>query len=136
MRSTLKPVLVVLIAFAAVTSLSMLLRPGEMSGWSTDFKAATAEASRTGKPMLVDFDASWCGWCQEMRRTTWSDPQVRKALEGYVPVRIDVDQNPELASRYHVSGIPCVAVINASGDTIKRNDGYLPPEPFLAWLRG
>ena len=135
MRSSAKPLLVILIAFVAVMSMALWVRPHETVPWKTDFRAAQAESQRTGKPMLLDFTADWCGPCQEMRRTTWSDHQVAKALEQYVAVQVDLDNNAELASRFAVNAIPYLVVLDANGHVLQTSEGLLSPEQFIGWLR-
>ena len=102
--------------------------------WRTDFAAAQAEAQRTHKPMMAYFTASWCGYCQDMHRTTWSDKGVEQALAGYVPVKIDVDEHADLARRFHVSELPSFAVLDEQGNVLRFGEGYHPPSEFLSWL--
>lgn len=130
-----KPMLIILAALATVIVVSLALRPHERVPWRQGFAAARAEARQTGKPMLVDFTADWCGYCQEMRRTTWSDVNVEQAVRDYVPVQVDVDREPSLAAQYHVSGLPHLVVLDPQGNVLKQIDGALPPDQFIAWLR-
>jgi len=121
-------------ALAAVTGVSLLMQPHERIPWRQDFQAASAEASRTGKPMLVDFTAPWCDACQEMRRTTWSHATVEQALREYVPVQVNVDFNQKLATQYGASALPHLAVLDPRGKVLKEIEGAMGPGEFIAWL--
>jgi thiol:disulfide interchange protein len=132
----LRGVLVVLAGVAAVVVASRATRPKELVPWRHDLSAATSEARQAGKPMFIYFTASWCGPCQEMRRTTWSDADVERALQAYVPVKIDVDEHPDLARRYRVEAFPTFMVQAAGEDAPpkKSTEGAMMPEEFIRWL--
>jgi hypothetical protein len=70
-----------------------------------------------------------------MRRTTWSDASVERVLQAYVPVKIDVDEHPDLAERYHVGGFPGFIVQSVEEATpTKSMEGLMMPEELIAWL--
>ncbi len=59
---------------------------------------------QSNTPVLVDFYADWCGPCKVVGPVV---EQLGNDYEGRVDVRkVDVDSNPELASRYGVRSIP------------------------------
>jgi thiol:disulfide interchange protein len=135
----LKPVwglFAILVLFTGVMMLSKAMRPKEVVPWRTDYAAAAEEARRTGKPMMAYFTANWCGPCQSLKHTTWADKAVEAALRDYVPVKIDVDRNGELAARHRVGSIPAFVVLDAAGERLNSMEaGALPPEAFIPWLR-
>jgi thiol:disulfide interchange protein len=127
---------VLLLIVAAVGVASHLREARDLVPWRTDLAAARTEAAAQSKPLFLDFGASWCPDCRQMTAMTWSDPSVAGALARYVPVSIDVDAHPDLASQYQIKSIPAVFVVDPkTGQIVKENrDGALPPADFLHWL--
>ena len=102
--------------------------------WRTDVEAATAEAARTGKPLFLDFTATWCPPCKQMERDTWTDPRVRAVLaERFTPVKVDVDDDPKTARTHEVASIPTLLVL-VDGQPTGRVSGYHGPDQMLAFL--
>ena len=97
--------------------------PKSAIAWRSDFDSALAEARAAGKPLLVDFSASWCPPCIVMKHDVWPDPEVGRAVaDGYVPLLVDVDdpRNAEVARRYGSSGIPYVIVLDGDGRVLRQ----------------
>ena len=107
----------------------------EVIPWRPDLSAAREEASKTHKLVLVDFFATWCGPCKEMARTTWADPKVAAALDGVVPVQIDIDSHADLARQYSIDAVPTLAILDEHGTVIRSQSGGLSSDEFLAWLK-
>ncbi len=91
----------------------------------TELDAATFDEAVAGAPVLVDFWAPWCRPC--------------KALEpilAELPVdvaRVNIDEEPGLASRFDVLSIPTV-VLFAGGEPLGTVVGLRPKKFFDAWL--
>jgi thioredoxin-like negative regulator of GroEL len=134
MRRAFVATLFVLIGLGIVIGSSFMRRAHEKIPWRTDYTSALRESRATGKPMLLDFTAEWCGPCQDMRRTTWSDPAVAQALAGYIPVQINLDTHADLATQFGVSAIPHLTIVGSDGSVVAAEEGELLPEQFRAWL--
>lgn len=77
-----------------------------------------ADSLRSGKPVLIDFWATWCKNCKEMERDVFPDPEVQKLLNNYEVVKFQAEKlrEPEvkaLLDRYGVPGLPAFVVLKA-----------------------
>lgn len=140
---TYRPVWLILFVVAGLAALVGISRmregvdaaghddPGPI-GWSSDLAAAKVASAKEGKPILLYFTAAWCGPCQEMRKTTWVDERVVAAVrQKSLPVRIDVDAQPDVSREYQVQGFPLVELVDASGNRKVVTDHLVDAKEFL-----
>jgi uncharacterized protein YyaL (SSP411 family) len=112
--------------------------------WLEWSRTTLVQADRLGKPVLVFLTASWCVECQRVEEEILGDPEVRRRVdEGFLAVRIDRDRRPDLFRRYVRGGLPSVAFVLASGNSMFFRDGddllraggaNLSVETFLPYL--
>ena len=89
--------------------------------WHDDFEEAVQEAARLGLPMVAHFHAKWCGPCQQMEEKVLHTTEVTKVLGlRVVGVKIDVDHNPDLITRFNVEALPTDIYIASDGLEIRR----------------
>ena len=83
-----------------------------------------------GKPMIVDFSATWCPPCRQLK------PIFEKLAEEFRGrinfVTIDVDENPELSQSYGVQSIPMMIFLNKDGQIQNTIVGFQDRDQLLA----
>ena len=109
--------------------LSFLAAPACLSAaevqWTKDLQKAAAKASEQNKPMLVLVSAPWCGYCQQMLKTTFRDEKLIGQLnQSFVPVYLDADDYPEAVEELKVEGLPTTLVISPEMKVVERLSGY------------
>ena len=85
-----------------------------------------------GKPMVVDFWATWCGPCKKI------GPYIEELAEQYADSviigKVDVDENDGLAIRFGIRNIPTVLFLR-NGEVVDKQIGAAPKAAFDAKIQ-
>jgi outer membrane lipoprotein-sorting protein len=100
--------------------------------WLHDLQAALEVAKATGKLVMVDFMASWCGPCKAMDKEVFQSEKFKSSAGDFVLVKIDVDEQTAVAQRYKVEAMPTVKFLRPDGSVVHEFVGYDRPETVYA----
>jgi cytochrome c biogenesis protein CcdA/thiol-disulfide isomerase/thioredoxin len=98
------------------TSVSSSVEEQLKAGWYGSLDEGLAVAAREQKPVLIDMWATWCKNCLTMDKTTFQDPAVKSALDGYVKIKFQAEQPDapgvqSVMQRFGAVGLPTYAII-------------------------
>jgi thioredoxin-like negative regulator of GroEL len=122
------------------TSEAVSASPGPLPAllaWQDDAEAAFAAALKSGKPVLVDLYASWCGWCKTMEREVFTQQRFQTYAERFVLLRVDVEDRAagtELQRRFNANSLPTLLLLDAKRSLIGTIQGFMETEALIARL--
>ena len=90
----------------------------------------TQEVINSDKPVLLDFWAAWCGPCRMLSPIV---DEIAEEREDIKVVKVNVDEEPELASQFQVMSIPALFVMK-EGKILAQSLGVKPKAQVLALL--
>jgi thiol-disulfide isomerase/thioredoxin len=100
-------------------------KPGE---FTTDFWAALKTAKASGKLMMVDFMASWCGPCKMMDAEVFHSAKFKNESKDFILVKVDVDVQTDVRDKYGITAMPTVKFIRGDGSVVHEFVGYGGPD--------
>lgn len=101
--------------------------------WERNFEEALRKAQKYGKPLVVDFWADWCTWCERLDQNTYADPAVVRKAQDFVAVKVNTEgsrKEVEVAVRYHVTSLPTIVFLSPEGRQLGRVNGFQGPGIF------
>ena len=104
--------------------------------WQTDVAKAMEMAAQSNKLVLLHFSASWCRPCQHLETFVFTNYRViRKFQDRVVPVKIDVDTNPEWVKKHGVSSIPTDVCLTPSGRVVVKQPSPKTADDYLRMFK-
>jgi thioredoxin 1 len=86
----------------------------------------------SNQPTLVDFHADWCGPCKMLAPIL---KEVKHELQDSIKiVKIDVDKNQVIASKYQVRGVPTM-ILFKNGNQLWRQSGVVQKNDILSTIK-
>ena len=88
------------------------------------------EVLNSEKPVILDFFASWCGPCRMVGPIL---DEIAEEREDIKVCKVDIDEQPELASRYRIMSVPTLMVLKG-GRIVEQSVGAKPKHQILAMV--
>lgn len=82
--------------------------------------------------VLVDFFATWCGPCKMLGPILEEISNDRSEVNI---VKIDVDENPNLARNFGVMSVPTL-ILFKEGKQVSQQNGYMTKDDLIDWING
>jgi len=122
-----------LIGWSAMASASAA--QGKIS-WLSDWRQARDTAQDQQRLVLLHFYSDNCPPCRRLETHVFNRPEVIRAVgSGYIPVKINVDQHPELAKFYRVQQWPTDVIVAPNGREVSRSTpSPQDPNQYIALL--
>lgn len=124
-----------LVVIAALGAVVPLASAEDAVRWTSDFRQACDVAHEQGRLVLLHFYSDNCPPCARFDKEVFSQPQVGEALARYcVPMKVHVEQSPELARKYNIQRWPTDVLVTPAGLEVYRSVGFRSAVEYLTMI--
>jgi thiol:disulfide interchange protein len=127
---------VAIFALLTVTVSANARAPAHADEWNgaeinwQDARSGIYESSKTGRPVIMVFHATWCTVCKRFRQV-FKDPAIVAASRDFVMILVDADKEKELNGAFQPDGsyVPRTLFIDSKGNVSDKLVGNDPQYP-------
>lgn len=80
---------------------------------------------------IIKFSASWCGPCKQLK-PVFDD--VVKDISDIKVVDIDVEEHPEIASKYKIRSVPTIVITDDNDEVLAMKTGFMTEEQLTKFI--
>jgi hypothetical protein len=128
-----------MISIGRIVTLAVLFSTVCLAGcgpvqWEGNFEAGLSRAASEGRPAVVMFSSAFSPDCGEMDKDVFSDPEVEKVLDVYVPIRLEFVLHAKLAKELNVQTVPSFVVFRPDRSVAGVREGKMDVRSFTMFL--
>ena len=99
--------------------------------WINNLDSAFVISSKSNKIIMIDFMAEWCPPCEKMDKETFSNVEIIKKSNEFIPVQINIEKQQDIANKYNGNarkyggkGIPNILFLDKNKNVINHIVGF------------
>ena len=99
------------------------------------YQSGMKKIADENKKGFIHFYTDWCTYCKLMNQKTFTNDAVIAFLnQNFVPIRVDAEEQRDVARKYGVSSFPNNGFIAEDQSEIGKRPGFIPPDLLLKML--
>lgn len=102
--------------------------------WEMDYARGLREAVQHRRRALIQFHSGASADCRDMDFNVFTNAKVQETIKEFVPIRLDIWLNRDIARQYGVERVPAFIVVRPDGSVAGAHVGKLDEERFRVFL--
>jgi protein disulfide-isomerase len=132
----MKPTRAIISAALVVASMASVVHGQDRVRWQWDVERAKQQASHTNRLVLLHFWTRSCQPCLRLERDVFSQATFAAGMEeDFVPVKVNAEDMPSLATKYGITSVPTDVIIAPDGRVVARSRCPQTADQYLVSLR-